>query len=100
MLVVLDSNHSTQHVLQELNLYHQIVTPGSYLVAMAGSQALVWDVPRGKPEWKSDNPLEAIHEFLREHPEFRIDPHYTRMHITSCPDGFLRRLTAEELERE
>ena len=99
VLVALDSNHSREHVLQELSLYHEIVTPGSYLVAMDGAQAHVWDVPRGKKEWKDDNPLRAIHEFLREHPEFRIDPHYTRMHITSCPDGFLRRLTVEELDQ-
>lgn len=98
VLVALDSNHSREHVLQELTLYHEMVTPGSYLVAMDGAQAHVWDVPRGKKEWKDDNPLRAIHEFLREHPEFRIDPHYTRMHITSCTDGFLRRLTAEELD--
>lgn len=99
VLVALDSNHSREHVLQELTLYHEMVTPGSYLVAMDGAQAHVWDVPRGKKEWKDDNPLRAIHEFLRKHPEFRIDPHYTRMHVTSCPDGFLRRLTDEELDQ-
>lgn len=97
VLVALDSNHSREHVSQELNLYHKMVTPGSYLVAMDGAQAHVWDVPRGRPEWKDDNPLRAIHEFLREHAEFRIDPYYTRMYVTSCPDGFLRRLHSEEL---
>ena len=99
VLVVLDSNHSYDHVLQELTLYHEMVTPGSYLVAMDGAQGHVWDVPRGKRAWKDDNPLRAIHEFLSGHPEFQIDAHFTRMHTTSCPDGFLRRLTTEELER-
>ncbi|MBI3616050.1 MAG: cephalosporin hydroxylase family protein [Candidatus Omnitrophica bacterium] len=93
VLVVLDSNHSHDHVLRELNLYHGLVTPGSYLVAMDGSQAHVWDVPRGKREWKEDHPLTAIRQFLKTHPEFQVDPHYTRMHLTSNPDGFLRRLT-------
>jgi cephalosporin hydroxylase len=37
--------------------------------------------------------------FLKEHPEFQVDHHYTRMHVTSSPKGFLRRLTAEEMER-
>lgn len=97
--VILDSDHSRDHVLQELNLYHQVVTPGSYLVAMDGAQAHVWDVPRGKKEWKDDNPLQAIEVFLKEHPEFQVDHHYTRMHVTSIPKGFLRRLTAEEMER-
>lgn len=99
VLVVLDSNHSRSHVLQELSAYQELVTPGSYLVAMDGAQALVWEIPRGKPEWKDDNPLPAIAEFLREHPEFQVDTHYTRMRITQSPNGFLRRLTAEELER-
>jgi len=98
VLVVLDSNHSRDHVLKELNLYGEIVTPNSYMVAMDGAQALVWDTPNGKEEWKEDNPLVAIHEFLKKNPNFQIDPHYTRMHITSSPDGFLRRLTAEELK--
>jgi len=97
VLVVLDSNHSHAHVLAEMALYHDLVTPGGYMVVMDGAQADVWDVPRGKPEWKSDHPIEAIERFLAAHPEFEDDSHYTRMHITSCPHGFLRkkRLGAE-----
>ncbi len=97
VLVVLDSDHSHEHVLKELNLYHSMVTPGSYLVAMDGAQAHVWDVPRAKPHWKENHPLTAIHEFLQNHPEFKIDPHYTRLHVTSNPDGFLRRLSENEI---
>ena len=100
VLVVLDSNHTCTHVSQELALYHELVTPGSYLVAMDGAQAHVWDVPRGKKEWKDDSPLLAIDTFLKEHPEFQSDPYYTRMYVTSIPNGFLRRLTAEEIERQ
>lgn len=96
VLVVLDSNHSTQHVLRELDAYHDLVTPGSYLVAMDGAQAHVWDIPRGKLEWKDDNPLAAIRQWLPRHPEFRPDPSFTRMLITSNPEGFLRRITSEE----
>ncbi len=99
VMVVLDSNHSYAHVWQELNLYYEIVTPDSYLVVMDGAQAHVWDVPRGKREWKDDHPLQAIHDFLQEHPEFQLDPYYTRMQVTCSPDGFLRRLNREELEK-
>jgi len=99
VLVVLDSNHSREHVSRELSAYHEMVTPGSYLVTMDGAQANLWDIPRGEREWKDDNPLIAIHDFLREHAEFQVDPHYTRMQVTSSPDGFLRRLTDEEVER-
>ncbi|MBI4576891.1 MAG: hypothetical protein HY722_11575, partial [Planctomycetes bacterium] len=92
VMVVLDSNHSTDHVLREMTAYHGMVTPGSYLVVMDGAAAHVWEVPRGQAQYRDDNPLEAIGLFLRDHPEFRPDPHYTRMHVTACPDGFLQRL--------
>jgi cephalosporin hydroxylase len=94
VLVFLDSNHSEQHVLQELECYAALVTPGSYLVAHDGAQAWVWDIPRGKPEWKTDHPLTAIHEFLAHHPEVTIDPHWTRYGITSSPDGWLKKTAA------
>jgi len=91
VLVMLDSNHTEAHVLQELELYSPLVTPGSYIVAHDGSQAWVSDIPNGKPEWKDDHPLGAIHKFLARHPEFFNDPHWTRWGITSSPDGFLKR---------
>ena len=76
---------------QELELYSPLVTPGSYIVAHDGAQAWVSDIPNGKPEWKDDHPLGAIHKFLASHPEFFNDPHWTRWGITSSPDGFLKR---------
>ncbi|MBM3560526.1 MAG: hydroxylase [Alphaproteobacteria bacterium] len=91
VLVFLDSSHTVNHVRQELEIYSPLVTPGSYLVAHDGSQAWVWDIPRGKLDWKDDHPLKAIHAFLAEHPEFSIDPHWTRYGITSSPDGWLKR---------
>lgn len=91
ILVFLDSNHSESHVRQELELYGALVTPGSYLVAHDGAQAWVWDIPRGKPEWKDDHPLTAIHAFVASHPEFTIDPFWTRYGITSSPDGWLKK---------
>lgn len=92
VLVFLDSNHSESHVLKELELYSPLITPGSYIVAHDGAQAWVWDIPSGKPEWKSDHPLNAIYKFLSKHPEFSIDPYWNRLGITSSPDGFLKRL--------
>ena len=96
VLVVLDSNHSRAHVRRELELYHSLVTAGGYLVVMDGAQAHVWDTPRGKREWREDNPLPAIAEFLEAHPEFVNDAHWTRAHVTSSPQGFLRRRRLEE----
>jgi cephalosporin hydroxylase len=58
----------------------------------------VWDIPNGKPEWKNDNPLIAIEDFLRRDDRFVVDEHYNRLKVTSNPKGFLRRLTGEEKE--
>jgi cephalosporin hydroxylase len=91
VLVILDSNHTEAHVYRELELYAPLVTPGSYIVAHDGAQAWVWDIPRGKPEWKDDHPLNAIHRFVATHPDFTIDPHWTRFGITSSPDGWLKK---------
>ncbi|CAN2046963.1 Rhamnosyl O-methyltransferase [Candidatus Magnetomoraceae bacterium gMMP-1] len=95
VMVVLDSNHSKEHVARELDLYKDIVTPGSYLVAMDGAQAFVWDIPNGKPEWKEDNPLIAIEEFLEKNSDFEVDEHYTRLKVTANPKGFLRKVVQE-----
>lgn len=92
VLVFLDSNHTEAHVLKEMELYGTLVGPGSYLVAHDGAQGVVWDIPRAKPEWKTDHPLNAIHKFVSTHPEFQIDHHWTQFGITSSPDGFLKRL--------
>ena len=98
VMVILDSNHSKEHVAKELELYNELVTPGSYLVAMDGAQAFVWDIPNGKPEWKEDNPLKAIEKFIKSNPQFIIDPYHNRLKVTSNPKGFLRKLTQEEME--
>lgn len=91
VVVFLDSNHSTEHVAAELEAYAPLVTPGSYIVAGDGAQAFVSDIPRGKPEWKNDNPLIAIHDFLKRHPEFEIDRSMERFGACQSPDGYLRR---------
>lgn len=93
VMVVLDSNHSREHVLKELELYHTLVTPGSYLVVMDGAQANVWEVPNCKRFTPDDNPLYAIQQFIKSHSKWEIDEHYTRLHVTSNPSGFLHRLS-------
>jgi cephalosporin hydroxylase len=90
--VMLDSNHSRDHVLEELRLYSKYVTKGSYLIVQDGAQEWVCDIPRGKPEWKEDNPLAAIDIFLKENSDFVIDDKYTRLGITQSPNGYLRKI--------
>lgn len=96
VLVILDSNHSASHVAAELEAYAPLVTPGSYVVAMDGAQALVGDIPAGKPHWRDDHPLIAIDAFLARHREFAADPYFERFGVTAAPRGFLRRRSETE----
>lgn len=73
VLVILDSNHTKAHVLQELEAYHGLVTPGSYIVATDGIMKDLHDVPRGDPKWCTDNPCVAALEFAQQHPEFVVE---------------------------
>ena len=98
VLVILDSNHTKQHVLAELEAYHHLVTPGSYIVATDGVMQWVHDVPRGDPAWKEDNPSAAALEFASAHPEFVVEqPPWPfkesplDKNVTHWPDAWLRR---------
>ncbi|MDQ6699864.1 MAG: cephalosporin hydroxylase family protein [Acidobacteriota bacterium] len=90
-MVVLDSNHTKAHVLQELKAYAPMVSPGSYIIATDGIMRDLHDVPGGKPEWTTDNPAEAVHEFLKSCPEFEIDQRPGQHGVTYWPDAYLRR---------
>jgi cephalosporin hydroxylase len=72
VLVILDSDHSKQHVLDELKAYHDLVTPQSYIVATDGIMFDLHDVPRGVAEWDEDNPVSSVREFIAHHPEFEV----------------------------
>lgn len=97
-LVILDSNHSKQHVARELECYCDLVTPGSYIVATDGVMEDLSDVPRGHPDWIHDNPAEAARDFARTHPEFVLEqPPWPfnesdlRANVTHWPSAWLRR---------
>lgn len=98
VMVLLDSNHSKEHVCAELEAYGGLVTPGSYIVATDGVMKDLYDVPRGRPEWKWDNPAAAAMEFVRQHSEFVLEqpqwPFNESLlsdNITHWPNAWLRR---------
>ncbi len=72
VLVLLDSCHSKAHMLAELEAYSPFVSMGSYIIATDGFMADLYDVPRGRTEWKMDNAQEAVKEFVKRHPEFEL----------------------------
>ncbi len=98
-LVILDSNHTKQHVADELNAYHEVVTPGSYIVATDGSMKDFYDISRGSPDWVWNHPTAAAEEFALTHPEFILEqPAWPfneselTENITHWPGAWLRRL--------
>jgi cephalosporin hydroxylase len=100
VLVILDSNHTRQHVLDELHAYHSFVTPGSYIVATDGIMYDLHDVPGGQPHWKEDNPVGAVHDFLAENSNFELEqPAWLfnesplGQNVTHWPSAWLRRKT-------
>ena len=93
VLVSLDSNHTHDHVLRELELYAPLVTPGSYCIVY---DTVIEDLPADsfadRPWGRGDNPKTAVWEYLKSHPEFEIDRSIAdKLQITVAPDGFLRR---------
>jgi cephalosporin hydroxylase len=100
VLVILDSNHSKQHVADELREYCGLVSPGSYLVATDGLMKDLYDVPNGKAEWVGDNPVAAVVEFIASHPEFvweqpawSFNESRLTENVTHWPGAWLRRKT-------
>lgn len=92
VLVILDSNHTHEHVLAELRLYSPLVTKNSYLVVF---DTLVEDMPddmiNDRPWGKGNNPKTAVWQFLKENNRFVIDKDLeSKLLITAAPDGFLK----------
>lgn len=94
VMVCLDSNHTHDHVLAELQAYAPLTTVGSYCVVF---DTVVEDMPKRLfPDraWGPGNsPKTAVWEYLKEHSEFAIDAVVAqKLVITVAPDGFLKRI--------
>jgi cephalosporin hydroxylase len=99
VMVILDSNHTRAHVTAELDAYHHLVTPGSYILATDGIMRDVADTPRGTLSWREDNPAQAAEDFAARHPEFVLEtPRWLfneselDRNITGWPSAWLRRV--------
>jgi len=94
ILVCLDSNHTHDHVLAELEAYAPLVSVGSYCVVF---DTVIEDLPDDmfpdRPWGKGNNPKTAVWEYLKTHPEFEIDKSIQhKLLITVAPDGYLKRI--------
>lgn len=93
IMVSLDSNHSHEHVLNELNLYSQLVKKGSYLIVFDTaiddvSDSVQWN---NRPWGKNNNPKTALFEFLKTNKRFEIDETISdNLMLTVAPSGYLK----------
>jgi cephalosporin hydroxylase len=89
VLVILDSDHSRDHVLKEMHAYHELVTPGSYMVVedtnINGHPVLPMFGP---------GPMEALNEFMAGNKEFAVDESREKFLLTFNPRGFLKKAGA------
>lgn len=95
ILVSLDSNHTHEHVMDELRIYSSFVSEGSYIVVF---DTIVEDLPEGyfsqkRPWGVGNNPKTAVHEFLENNNNFIIDHSIdNKLLISVAPGGYLKRI--------
>lgn len=91
VLVILDSNHTHDHVFKELNIYSKFLSKGNYLVC---GDTIIEDIPvqkhRSRPWGPGNNPKTAVNRFLKENHNFKIDHLIENKLLFTCnPDGYI-----------
>jgi cephalosporin hydroxylase len=95
IMVCLDSNHTHEHVLKELELYAPLTSIESYCVVF---DTVIEDMPADwdwgtRPWGVGNNPKTAVNEYLKTHPEFKIDKNIDhKLLISVAPGGYLKRI--------
>ncbi len=99
VLLLLDSRHTKDHVLAELEAYSPLVNVGSYIVAMDGIMEQLAGAPRTQPDWTWNNPKRAALEFVErnadfviEEPAFLFNEGNVSERVTYWPCGFIKRV--------
>jgi len=94
ILVCLDSNHTHDHVIEELKAYALLTSVDSYCVVF---DTFIEDMPADmfpdRPWGPGDNPKTAVREYLKSHPEFEVDKNIDhKLLISVSPEGYLKRV--------
>ena len=100
VLVVLDSDHSYEHVTKELEGYSRFMTVGDWIVACDGIMQSLADAPRARTDWVWNNPANAAEDFARKSKDF-ILRQAPRMfnegsisnRVTYWPSAYLQKIT-------
>ncbi len=92
VMVILDSNHTHEHVSKELEFYSPFVGKDSYIVVMdTGIEDAPESISEGRFWGKGNNPKTAVWEFLKHNDRFEIDKDIpNKLLITVAPDGYLK----------
>jgi cephalosporin hydroxylase len=93
IMVCLDSNHTHEHVLAELEAYAPMTTVGSYCIVF---DTVIEDLPQDmypdRPWQPGNSPKSAVRDYVRRHPEFEVDKAIdNKLLISVAPDGYLKR---------
>lgn len=91
-LVVLDSHHTHDHVLKELEMYSPFVKAGSYVVVFdTGVELLPPELIVDRPWAPGNNPMTAVREFMRGNDRFEIDREIdAKLLVSVAPEGYLK----------
>lgn len=95
VLVFLDSNHTHNHVLNELILYSQLIKKNGYIIVLDTTIEFIKNKfnNRGRLFKKGNSPFTAIMSFLKKNKKFQIENYYdSKSFITSAIDGFLKKI--------
>ena len=94
-LVCLDSNHTHDHVLAELQAYAPLVSVGSYCVVFdTVIDRMPAELLSDRPWGPNNNPRTAVQEFIGTHPGFVIDEQIdSKLLVSVAPEGYLRRIS-------
>lgn len=92
VLVCLDSDHTKNHVLKELELYNELVSTGSYIVVFDTNTSELAELGTCDRKYIDNGPMEAVEEFLQNTDNFEIDKSYNKLYISYSQNGYLRRI--------
>lgn len=93
IMIILDSNHTHKHVLEELRAYSPLVTKGSYLIVF---DTIIENLPdelinKQRPWGIGNNPKTAVKEFLKKNDRFKVDKKIEdKLLVTVAPSGYLK----------
>ena len=92
-MIILDSNHTEDHVFEELKSYSNIVSKNSYIIVQDTGIIHMPEKFNINRSWSKKNPHTAVKKFLKLNKNFKIDEYwYNKIIFSASPDGFLKKI--------